>query len=166
MELPYPRHEGWRRGDGQPLLPAPGLTLPPIDPSPPLVPPAVPPSAPVCNPSPAPGQHYQDSHEYEVIRASRAFCHRFANKIVHARNEHEKHEFTPGFVPGNDAKDDIYDFRLNSVPHCPAVGGYNLQEPIPGVKCERLLFDAWKKCEFGFLLSGLEWHNANFMVYR
>ena len=52
-----------------------------------------------------------------------------------------------GPVLGNDATDDIYDLKLKSVPGCLAPGGYNLREPVRGVKCEEVLFEAWSKCK-------------------
>ncbi|MCJ1328571.1 hypothetical protein MMC10_005248 [Thelotrema lepadinum] len=52
-----------------------------------------------------------------------------------------------GPVLGNDATDDIYDLKLKSVPGCLAPGGYNLREPVRGVKCEEVLFEAWSKCD-------------------
>lgn len=114
-----------------------------------FVSPSIPPTPLVCNPSPK--GHYQDAHDYEVVQAVEAYCHRFPNNIVHAKNEHKTGQFEPVFPPlGNSPLDDIYDFKINSVPGCLALGGYNLREPIRGTKCEQLLFDTWKKCKLEY----------------
>lgn len=154
---PYQQHPGWQKGDGQPILPAPGTVLPPIIPTPPInFPPVNPPSPPTCKPK-ATG-HYQDFHETAVRSATRAYCHRFADGVVHAKEKHNSEELKPrGAPPSNDRKDDIYDFKLNSVAHCPAKDGYNLKEPVKGFKCEDILFSAWRNCKsfFSFLLVPL-----------
>ena len=163
----FETHLGWKPGDGQPILPEPGVPQspfpdlgPPFD-SPlgsvcasqsnPLNPPIPTPtsvslSQPTCNPSPT--GHYQDPHEDEVRKLTKAYCRRFKDGTVQAKSEHNAEEFKPRIAPsGNDRKDDNYEFTINSVAGCPAPKGYNLKEPVPGVKCEEILFDAWKNCE-------------------
>lgn len=55
-------------------------------------------------------------------------------------------EFDPRIHPGNDAKDDNMEFKVNSVDNCPAPDGYNLAEPVKGNKCSDILFAAWSNC--------------------
>ena len=135
---------------------SPPSTSPPPTSAPAFKAPAIPPSQPVCNPNPI--GHYHDSHEGTIREATRTYCSLFAKKIVHAKSENNEEDFKPGWKPlmnvsGHEGRDDIYDFRLKSVAGCPAPQGYNLNEPIRGVKCEDLLFNAWKKCEFSLVIQ-------------
>lgn len=107
--------------------------------------PVIPPSQPTCNPKP--NGHYQDAHLDAVVAASKAFCRRSGNKVVRTESVRIGFEEVPRRHPlGNDAADDNYDFKINSVDGCPAPAGYNLAEPVKGVTCEKIKDTAWTNC--------------------
>ena len=140
---------------GKPLYGAlqkarPSETIKPVDP----------PSAPRCFPSPR--AHVQDAHEGYEHKAARAFCQRFANGVRRNKVNTGKEEI-PVIHTGDDAADDNasatpsrksfyyangtqYEFKIKSIDGCPAPDGYNLNEPIKGYKCEKILVDVWKTC--------------------
>ena len=132
-----------------------------LPPKPPTVQPVDPPFTPKC--AAAPTGKYKDAHEGMVQLASRGFCGQYAENKDAKTPIAIKKTFISKITPtgrgpnvpiaieyqssqGN--QDDVFDFSITSVENCTPKGGkFDLDAPVATDKCEKLMFNAWKKCE-------------------
>ncbi|MCJ1386122.1 hypothetical protein MMC17_009247 [Xylographa soralifera] len=98
-----------------------------------------PPSQPSCYPKPT--QHYQDAHTNFEHTAAWTLCEQVAKSVRRGKIDTSKDE-QPLRHPENDAADDHCNLTITSIPGCSAPAGYDLQEPIRGIKCPDLVYNA------------------------
>lgn len=57
---------------------------------------------------------------------------------------------------GDHEQDDVYEISIFSVEQCKPDDGYNPPEPVPGFKCEDILYRAWKDSKSPFHFSNTQ----------
>ena len=147
--------------------PASDPTLKPVAISPPEPPPrqpAIPPAAAECVHNPQ--NSVRDAHEDILKESVNWFCskyatnHAAADQPVRIQQTVSSYSGILGLLiedyMGDNEQDDVYEISIFSVDQCKPDDGYNPPEPVPGFKCEDILYWAWKDCKSPFHFSNTQ----------
>lgn len=102
-----------------------------------------------------PSEKVRDHDGTNAKQAAKSFCETLTqafnydieggmsrNRIMHGSDVYN----------GNKAKDNVYALKIDSYGEC-AKAGYELKEPVQGIECQDVLYDAWKQCKYGCTLT-------------
>lgn len=105
-------------------------------------------SAATCEPPP--DGKTRDHDGSQVKYAARWFC----DHLVSAEADTVPRGMTRGMsmhggevYNGDKPKDNVYSLTIDSFGEC-AKEGYELKEPVQGIKCPDVFYDMWKECEY------------------